>query len=341
MTTQEKYLEVPIAFVRICVSGVLALFILNFLLYFYYHLPLHIENPLHTTDYVWQPHSSWLKMTEGISWGRLDAKGFNNRAVIENPDILILGSSHMEATNVFQNENTASLLSEYLSKKNIPLSVYNRGISGHHFLKCAKYLSQNTTQDTLKYALIETSRVDFSEEEIKSLLSERIDFASSYSKGIIAFLQHFPFFRLFYFQFEHGLLQLFLPQKNMSVANDFSNKTIDSNAYDNLFSYIAKNSNGKHIVIFYHPTPKPDKNGNLVFNNFGIEEFAKSAKKHGIDFIDLTAATEKLWITEHKTTHGFCTGTAFSGHINRNGHKIAADELSDFISAQESQNVAF
>ena len=64
--------------------------LLTLMFAFYGLIPVHIDNPQGNTDYVWPPHARWMKMSEGVSWGRLDANGFNNKAVIDNPDILIL-----------------------------------------------------------------------------------------------------------------------------------------------------------------------------------------------------------------------------------------------------------
>ena len=330
---KNKHL-ITIFFLRMCISGLFAILILNLLIAFYYMLPLHINNPQETTDYIWQPNSFWIKMTEGIAWGKMDELGFNNQQVIKNPEVLILGSSHMEATNVCQDENTASLLQNEFENRGLAFKVYNHGISGHHFLKCCKYLSNNMQSDSLKYVIIETSNVGFSQTEIEDLLSGKIDFTTSYTKGILAFLQKLPFFRELYFQIDHGLLDLFLPKKPIhinSTAQD--NSDLVPASYEKLFSFVKENSNDKPIVIFFHPTGNPDVNGNLVFNTdeFALSLFSETAKEYGIDFIDLTAQTEKLWHTEHKTTHGFCTGTAFSGHLNKNGHKIAAQAIADMI----------
>lgn len=330
---KKKHL-IASTFLHIFISGFLAFLILNLLIAFYYMLPMHINNPHETTDYIWQPNSNWIKMTEGIAWGKMDELGFNNLQVVKDPEVLILGSSHMEATNVFQNENTASILQEEFNKKGLSYNVYNRGISGHHFLKCCKYLSNNTKSDSLKYVIIETSKVDFSQNDIENLLSGTIDFTTSHTKGLLVFLQKLPFFRLLYSQLEHGLVDLVLPKKQImdnSMLQD--NQVLIPAAYEELFSYIKENSNGKQIVIFYHPTGNPDFNGNLVYetNDNALSLFAKTAKEYGIDFIDLTAKTDELWHTAHKTTHGFCTGTAFSGHLNKNGHKLAALAVADVV----------
>lgn len=56
-------------------SGITAIIILNFILLFYYNLPVHLSNPDNTTDYIWESNGNWIKMTEGISWGKMDTSG--------------------------------------------------------------------------------------------------------------------------------------------------------------------------------------------------------------------------------------------------------------------------
>lgn len=340
MVLQKKSFAIFAGFFRFCASGLSAAAVLNLLFVFYYRLPLHSDNLRHTSDYVWEAHAAWFKMTEGISWGRMDADGFNNRVVIRNPDVLILGSSHMEATNVRQNEHTASLLQAHLAERGSDFSVYNRGISGHHFLKCVKYLGENAKTESVKYAAIETSRVAFTADEIRNLFADKIDFTPSYSAGILFYLQRLPLFRLFYLQIHDGMLRLFLPQNATSLSAERNVPQTESPEtiraiYEKLFSYVSAHANGKRVIIFYHPTGTPTAAGNLVYDTDSnyLSAFSAAAQKYDISFIDLTAATDDLWRREHKTTHGFCTGTAFGGHLNRNGHAIAARALTDVISA--------
>ena len=314
-------------------------------------MPLHLSNSDRSTDYIWESNGNWIKLTEGISWGKMDASGFNNKSVIENPNVLILGSSHMEATNVFQKYNTASQLYEFLKESNLSFTVYNKGISGHHFLKCCKYLETNSKDTNAKYIVIETSKLDFNSTELRKLFDNTIEYTASQTSGIVYYLQKMPLFRLAYFQLEHGLIDLFFQKKNNGAGMQDSSSTPSQESenqiqenYDKLFSYISTNANGKQVVIFYHPTGTPMKNGEFEYSTLVLylNNFKKAAEKYGIGFIDLTEETEKLWKTEHKTTHGFSTGTAFSGHLNKNGHRIAARKIADFIiQNEEKTDVAF
>ena len=131
-------------------------------------------------------------MTEGISHGSFDADGYNNKAVVENPDIIVLGSSHTEATNVTQGKDFSALLGEKLDGE---FSVYNMGISGHHFLKVCQYLPQNLEryQTVPKAVIIETDNLTFTAQEIDAMLAGDIAKSPSYNTGFIAMTQKSPF----------------------------------------------------------------------------------------------------------------------------------------------------
>ncbi len=154
-------------------------------------------------------------MSEGVSWGQVDANGFNNKTVINNPDILIVGSSHMEAMNVMQDENTASQLNQLLNKR---YSVYNLGISGHFFFKACQYLPRNIElfkPNGLKAIIVETSTVDVSPKDVESILLHNIKKTPSHSDGIIGKLQRNPFLRTLYFQYEYGLTKTLSPPQDI------------------------------------------------------------------------------------------------------------------------------
>ena len=98
-------------------SGLVAVALLCLIFAFYGLIPVHITNPRGNTDYIWPSGSVYFKTSEGIAWGRFDDNGFNNPSVIEFPDILILGSSHMEGSNLLQSENATAVLNNLLENR--------------------------------------------------------------------------------------------------------------------------------------------------------------------------------------------------------------------------------
>jgi len=334
-------------------AGVVAVGILSVIFSFYYLQPAHIDNTEGNTDYVWVPSARWFKMTEGISWGRFDAKGYNNPEVVENPDIIVLGSSHTEATNVVQGKDFSSLLRDKLEGQ---YSVYNMGISGHNFLKVCHYLEQNLKKfDTPpKAVIIATSALTFSYEDVVTLLEGRTEKSPSYNTGLIAMSQKSPFFALMYNQVQGGLVDLLMPDKE-KLMGIFAAEPVTPplsyfhaatpvklkpamrkllEVYQPLFDNLSalQQQYGTQIIIMLHPTGNLHADNSPVFIREDINIFFYNlCVEKGICFVDMTDTFRKNYETEHKLPHGFVTGKAGHGHLNSYGHAVIADALYDTI----------
>lgn len=326
---------------KVILAGVVAVAILSVLLMPYSFTPVHIGNDLGNTDYVWEPGSSWMKMTEGVSFGRFDSNGYNNLKVVDNPDILILGSSHAEATNVMQDKNIGYLIDQKLGGK---YSTYNMAISGHHLFKVCQYLPKTLEifEKPPKVIIIETDSVKVTKTNVDKVKEKKVDFTPSHNTGIVAKMQKIPFLRLAYHRIDGGLLDLFLPKNTSSSGND--NKTveevIDFKAHDELFEYLEtlKKKYNTEIVIFYHPVGELQADGTIKFKSTKhLEAFSAAAEKHGVTFIDMTERFEKMYYEEHLVPHGFNTGKIASGHMNEHGHRVTAERLLEVIRALESE----
>lgn len=330
---------------KVIAAGILAVIILSVILCFYSLTPVHIANKDGNTDYVWEANAPWVKMTEGTAWGRFDANGYNNKTVISNPDIIVLGSSHMEAIDVMQDENVAYLLNE---KLNGDYSVYNMGISGHHFFKVCQYLTANLElyDNPPKVVIIETSTVNISDSDVDEVIQSSVEFTPSHSKGIIATLQKIPFVRVLYHQITIGLLDLFMPERAstdvvMDKTEELEASTdVDEAAYDELFKYLAtlEERYGTEIVIFYHPTGDIKEDGTIEFkNDESLTVFNSKADENGICFVDLTSSFEEMYYESHHVAHGFITGELEKGHLNAYGHEAAAEKLYEAIIKLEEE----
>lgn len=327
---------------KFILSGLVAVVILCLVLVPYSLTPVHIENPDGNTDYIWPAHSRWCKMTEGISFGQFDAKGFNNTEVVESPDIVVLGSSHAEAVNVLPEENFAALLGQ---KFEGTYTTYNMGISGHFFLKVCKYLPKTTELvPDAKYIVIETSDIAFDKEDVDSLLNGTIEYTPSNSSGLIGTLQKLPFFRVVYHQLNSGLLELLIPEKAQPAGEpadtpqqEFPNEAV----YDMLFTYLQDvlQDSDAQLIIMYHPTGVLQEDGSVSFaaDEAAARLFGEKCQEYGFSFVDMTQPFVQMYATEHKLPHGFITGKIGSGHINKYGHAKIADELAKCITALEEE----
>lgn len=312
-------------------AGITAIAIISGLLCFYYILPVHIANSKGNTDYIWPGKSRWIKLTEGASWGTFDENGYNNPSVIQNPDIVILGSSHMEATNVTQDHSMGYLLGQKLAGQ---YTVYNMGIAGHFFAKVCQYLPATMElNDTVpQITIIETSSVNVSQKDVENILNKTVPYDPSYSDGWIGAAQRVPFFRMVSKQIDSGLLKLFRSPKPKSVVSA-SKKTVEisEEAYDRLFAYLAdiEKGYGTQLLIFYHPFETLHKDGSIDYlsDPEHLDIFRTYADAYGIDFLDLTDTFTQMFYTEHHTAHGFFTGKLGSGHMNAYGHAAAAEAI--------------
>ena len=344
---KEKAMKILLCFLKTLLAGFVAIIIISMALCFYSITPVHVKNSRGNTDYVWESNSWWVSMTEGVSFGRYDKAGYNNKKVIEDPDIIILGSSHMEATNVLQHETTSYLLGEKLKEK---YTVYNLGISGHNFEKVCQYLPVNLDlySESSKVVIIETSNVNITEDAVERILNNNVKYTESQTSSLMIFLQKIPFLRRLYHQMEGGLLDVFLPSSSktdtpkQAEAEIQIDETIDQAPYDNLFQYLQslEEKYNTQIIIFYHPTETLNKDGTISFPNDEHKNiFSKTAKNHEITFIDMTQTFEEMYDTDHHVPHGFITGQIGSGHLNRYGHRAIADSLYDAISTLEKENL--
>lgn len=333
-------------FSKFLLAGIVASVIISIILCVYSLTPIHIENPKRNTDYVWEPNSRWATMEEGIGWGKYDANGFNNAEVIENPDIIIVGTSHVEGRNVTQKENMSFILNDMFEGKH---EIYNMGISGHHFYKTCQYIpaSLDRFEVTPKLVLVESTIVELSKEQVEAAINGTVEFTPSHSEGLIAFLQKIPIFRVLYHQMEDGLFDLFMPELQATTVvnqvpevNVQTQVNVDLEAYELMFDYLAsiEEEYNTEIVIFFHPEEVLEEDGTISFkNNQCSSVFASEASQKGIDFIDMTSYFETMYYEEHKVPHGFITGKAAFGHMNADGHSAIADVLYDVIVKMEEQ----
>lgn len=230
-------------------------------------------------------------------------------------------------------------------------SVYNMGISGHHFFKVCQYLPENLKlyDSPPKVIVIETSSVAITEQDKEAVLQSTVDYTPSHATGIIGMIQKIPFCRVAYSQVEGGLLKLFMGSSDLQKENPSEDDTtassenaVDQNAYDELFKYLSnlEAGYGTQLIICYHPTGMLQEDGTIEFKQTKeLEAFTKTAAQNRIDFIDLTEAFEKMYYEDHKVAHGFVTGKLGSGHLNANGHAAMADALCEKIMQLEQEGM--
>ena len=333
------------AIFKTLLAGLVALVILSALMLGYYFMPLRENNPKQNTDYVWMPNTPWASLTEGISYGITDADGFINPEVTDNPEILFLGSSHLQAMNVMPEENMCYLLNK---RFNGEYRAYNMGISGHTIYKVIQYLEDSLKiyKKVPKYIIIETSDVALSEPAVKQALSGEVKKTEVVDSGIVAQMQKIPYFRQMYHQLDNGMMKMLLPDNKKNEDNttaDTVQKTnekpvIDEKPYEEMLGYLQKMEKeyDTGIIVMFHPFETINTDGTVGFSEADYAKvFSQYAEKYNIGFVDMTNDFERMYNEEYHVPHGFATGELGVGHLNKYGHAVIAERLYQYIRSME------
>jgi len=316
-----------VAIGKMILAGIITLIFLSIFGYAYYHTGLRIKSESGATDYHWEPKTLMSTMKEGFSWIKTDSNGYNNASIPAQVDILVMGSSHMEAAEVAQGENTAAQLNMMLPDMN----VYNIGISGHTIYRCVDNISSAIESfKPTSYIVIETNRIRLDANEMEAVISGHAVRESASAGGrVMSILQRIPAFKPLYSQFDAWRAQ---DRKPMAVQSVVSSEGDDY--YTTLEAFLrivgeAAETDGIKAIIFYDPPQEFDKDGNLDYfhTDEDVTLFRKACEQNNIVFIDMTDTFAAAYQADHTLAHGFANTGVGIGHLNRDGHRMIAEAL--------------
>lgn len=323
--------------IKAIIAGCLAFAVLTGFCVFYYNIPVHTPNDTGATDYKWTPNTFFSRGTEGFAWGRTNNEGFVNAIDYQQGmpiDILIMGSSHMEAFHVGQKKSTAGRLEAALPD----MTTYNIGVADHPFLVCSCNLNAALeTYHPQGYVVIETSRIAFSNAELQSAMDGTVPELADRSSGILSFLSGNQYLRLMLRQLRGFMGQ---NEDDEDVASSGSEQEAAGDAPSEalLDELLAKMSGacrdeGVQLIIMYHPTTGVDADGSLLLPDDASvrASFDALCQENGVIFLDMTERFEEEYVINHVLPHGFINSSIGSGHLNEYGHEMIADELLQII----------
>lgn len=306
-------------------AAVCAFFVLCAVFAPYYLFPARVGNALGNTKFVWPENAVWMQMEEGISWGRADEWGFNNRAIDRSPDVLLLGSSHMEAVNVKPGETTAAQLALLFAGEK---TIYSMGMSGHDLPEVCHYLPSTLQafDEPPEYIVIEIRSLSLTREEMDYIYEEPVRQMDT-QKGIAGRLKDLPFLSVLDRQMDTGLMDLLLPGHGAQAE---AKEEPDEALYGELMRYLASVAApyGSKLFFLYHRPGTIDRDGGMTFEENPYQAaFTDACAAGGIGFIDMADTFTQIYAQHRIVPYGFITGAANTGHLNAHGHKAAAGEI--------------
>ena len=325
-------------FLKACVSGLVALSILTGLCMVYYNVPVHYSTKDGATDYSWEKNKFYSRGTEGFAWGKTNNEGYlNSFDYTEDTevDVLIMGSSHMEAYQVAMDQSAAAVLGKLMPEK----TVYNIGTSGHHLIVCADNLSSALTKyKPGDYVVIEVANLSFSEDQVQDAINEEVAELPSQSGGLIGLLQKIPFLRLVYLQ-----LTSFANKGGADVDGENTGSSTaevaSSESYNALLERMNRTAEdaGVELIIVYHPSLYLNEDGSATvsYDNDLSSMFAEKCESNGITFLNMGERFIRGYAEDHVLPHGFANTSVGSGHLNKNGHAMIAESLYEIMKEAE------
>ena len=322
-----------------------AFLILCLLVRCYHRGPGYEPNPLENTDFVWTPGGSWFHVHEGVSWGRMDDRGFNNPTAVQNPDIVIVGSSHMENTYVTQDRLLSVQLQNRLGDR---ATVYNMGISGGRLSNSLSYLPKTLEafEKPPRLILMEAFELGLTEQTVQQILDGEIPSIYHPTSSWKGFLLQFPYVGKLLTQMNLGLWDLLNPPRKPAPAPIYEPPTEllpadapEGQIYDPIFARLRelKETYGTEILIFYYPSEDIREDGSLNYpQDPWLLVFQKKCRENGIGFLNVTENFYELYEQEHKLPHGFITGEIGAGHLNGDGLRTIADAICQWIREKEA-----
>ena len=338
-----------LSFILKCIAaGIVSMVLLSIFALVYYNPPIAIEQKDGTTNFKYIPDSAWTFMLEGVGFGKTDALGYNNAYYknLTNPDIVVMGSSHMEGLQVPANKNCIYLLNELFDKDNLSYNdfkCFNLGASGH-FLGVTssnfQYIA-NRYKDS-KYLIIEVSELEFSDSMLEDIISDeyRTPFED---KGVIQeAAQKVPFIRLLYKKInEIKSAKPTSPEVSVeSVKTDKKDEIDNYSAKMNVIleeiSSLSRENNIKTIILIHERFwENKDRKIETEIDTRYKTAFLKCCELNNIKVIDATPDMIKAYKENYVTSYGFSNTTPGEGHLNEAGHSIIAKTLYHYINGLE------
>lgn len=177
---------------------------------------------------------------------------------------------------------------------------------------------------------METSDINFSENVLRDVLNGTREKEVVRSEGVIGFLKKIPYINLLWYQ-----IKIYIKNR------EFQTQTLESNIkeelYDALLQKIKIDAGIAKIIIVYHPSVSLNEDGSLLLKRevMDAERLQRMCEEKGIYFLDMSNRFVREYLQNYKLPYGFSNSVVGSGHLNKYGHAMIADEIYQLLELEE------
>ncbi|MDO4982184.1 MAG: hypothetical protein Q4E35_01345 [Eubacteriales bacterium] len=324
---------------KIILSILIACILLSLFALLYNNSGPKITNFTGATASKWDGAQFVSNMKEGLSWFITDKNGFNNAETKNSVDVLIMGDSHIEAVQVFQNENLT-----YLLDTNTKYNCYNIGISGNYIDSCVKNIRKAVAEyQPSKYVII-----DLHDDSINTSIDRMNEIISGaetaspvmFEHGIMNYIKRIPCVKPLLYGLTNWInVGVSRGGNTIEKLSPFPEGYAETQKkFLSIVSDTAK-ENGIIPIIFYQPYEQLNPDGTVTYKTDEVyfERFASTCEELGIVFVDMTDSFKWLYANERQLAHGFINTAVGSGHLNKYGHRLIAEKLAEVMQELEEE----
>lgn len=344
------------------ISFFIAVIIVNGLLYMNYWHPQKYFVSNYSSNALHKPNSICVEGREGFAILHTDENGYFNEQDLNTKEsyILCLGSSDTQAKNIPNDKNYCQKLEQMLSLKGIQTDVYNAGMDGAGLDEVLSHLHAAMQKfDGAEMLIIEMSW--FPEE---SKLKESIEDESEYhsfdyvsyqeSLGIASKIKNaisaYPLPRVFNNQLtklsqkkQRIPFVAFAYQSNQDIdeKDEAIADVVNDNQYQQLLrdsaEKIRREAGNKKVILLFNTTTELEADGTLTdsADPEKIKWLQEACGENDIRFINMAPTYIEYYNQNHVLYRGFANTSLGSGHLNKVGHALIAEQLYNAIQEQQ------
>ena len=344
-----------------CMAAIIAVSCANLISFFYRSGAGSINRENAFSISIRTPNSRIVRGAEGYGINHVDENGYlnDNTLPLSEHYILLMGSSHAEGLQVMQKDSMTSALNNRIDPS--VRTVYNLGTAGYTLpLIVQGFQAALEEFPHASAVMIEVSQLEFANEELLAAMDQaKFDPASTgqalmQSLGTTRrirneILEVIPLISLLRQQFDSMDLSMrdafgirdFInaqqakqlsqnstqaPEQTTNAAEDESIKVSDT--LHQVFALLHAEFD-QPIILLYHPgvTTLPDGTISINRDMRYYEDYRTACEDNGIVFVDAGDAFLQAYEADFSLPYGFDNTTMQSGHLNKLGHQIDAEEL--------------
>lgn len=330
--------------------------IANFLVSFYFFEPGWFNRQGGATQMIYEPGTRIVRADEGYTVTNVDENGYINESAELSREgyVLVLGNSQSNGNNVMPEDKYVQILNRMLAadRQEKDVCAYNISVGGRDFCDIVSGFDAAIQEFPRSEAVvIQIQTTDLNPGKLQGCTEQR-PFAGedrgSYLKEHSTFKQKSlnnikNFFPLWIYLWEIksqtvdlSFEDVFWHQEGNAAPVTGTELDLDEyeKALEEALQFIRSDYDGK-IIIVNTPYIGFRADGTIAYVKSETEAvFEELCEKNGVIYHNMISKYQTEYESSHKLPYGFSNTSMGTGHLNKDGHRMVADELYEILKEQ-------